>query len=393
MSASVSLLDLPLELLALVLAEVCDRTSLETLSLTCRAISDLSRPILFRRVTIHRSSASVTDGLSIKQVWQRLTRTTPGMRTLGNSVRALTSEIPSLDAPEEHGMLAQIIDDRRTRPKVGARQPSPRTVFDLLSRCSLTALKLHEVWGVSNQELSRFESGCRTLILVGVRPENSAAGVGIPAPTAIMHLSLPFHADAWDPIMKNPRLRKFFMGNLQSFVWGHFPGQSLAVLGSAVHTLDRMASHLRPARGHGYADLISFPSVRTFCIVVNFDYDWMNHFISPSLLGIIRQIPACMPALEDLQVRLYTDDPPLDVFPAPAAMSAWGIDGILDEIGELMSDRAALPALRHVRWFLRPANLPRDSLPRYCNYFIPRFRQLAQETPPRVRVGYLKFNP
>ncbi|KAJ6533077.1 hypothetical protein B0H19DRAFT_1187042 [Mycena capillaripes] len=75
------------------------------------------------------------------------------------------------------------------------------------------------------------------------------------------------------------------------------------------------------------------------------------------LIGIIRQIPSCLPTIASLEIwidtQLWMEHP----FPRLESLAAMGLDARLTELDEILMNPAALPSLRHVHWRISVGNV------------------------------------
>jgi hypothetical protein len=88
------------------------------------------------------------------------------------------------------------------------------------------------------------------------------------------------------------------------------------------------------------------PSVVDFAIIIDIDNSWSRSLLSPAILGIIEQLPSCLPQMHHLQIRAHSRlgiDPPVTADELDAA----GFTAVLEEVDAMLASHSCL---RQVRW-------------------------------------------
>ncbi|KAJ7935834.1 hypothetical protein B0H13DRAFT_2261939 [Mycena leptocephala] len=189
----------------------------------------------------------------------------------------------------------------------------------------LTELKLYNIRGIPTTVLPHLSAATKLLVLDSVTLDLDVSTTPHPLQQSTFAV-IDLITGAFN-ILTDPHTRPFFAESLERLTWRHYPGQDLSVLSDSAD--------------YGFPELPLLPSVVDFAIIIDIDNSWSRSMLSPAILGIIEQLPSCLPQMHHLQIRAHSRlgiDPPVTADELDAA----GFTAVLEEVDAMLASHSCL---------------------------------------------------
>jgi hypothetical protein len=308
-----------------------------------------------------------------------------GAPSLSTALTNLIFKIPPDDDDDEHKAIAQILYITPQLKKLQIRGEGDRcdwlhmmpvlrnalsdalAVKRLKDDRMLTELKLYNIRGIPTTVLPHLSAATKLLVLDSVTLDLDVFTTPHPLQQSTFAV-IDLITGAFN-ILTDPHTRPFFAESLERLTWRHYPGQDLSVLSDSAGALQSLYCHICPMQGaillfffwrpsrltsslllttiyYGFPELPLLPSVVDFAIIIDIDNSWSRSILSPAILGIIEQLPSCLPQMHHLQIRAHSRlgiDPPVTA----DELDAVGFTAVLEEVDAMLASHSCL---RQVRW-------------------------------------------